>query len=135
MGDERKARQVKRNSIAGIKVGQLEERVMGVLLNVQRPLTGREIHDGLGEPRRAYTTVMTILNRLVEKGLVNRANEDGVFRYSVIGGIDRLAAKEIDRLLATSEDPRRVLMYFVDEIHDETLLAELAELIERQQDS
>ena len=126
---------MKRTSIAGIKVGQLEERVMGVLLKEQRPLTGREVHDGLGEPRRAYTTIMTILNRLVEKGLVQRASDEGVHRYSVIGGIDRLAAKEIDRLLSTSEDPRRVLMYFVDEIHDETLLTELAELIERQQDS
>ncbi len=108
---------------------------MEVLLKEQRPLTGREVHDGLSEPRRAYTTIMTILNRLVAKGLVHRTNDDGVHRYSVIGGIDRLAAKEIDRLLSASQDPRRVLMYFVDEIHDEALLGELAALIERQQES
>ncbi len=126
---------MKRTSIAGTKVGQLEERVLELLLSYDRVLTGREVYDALGEPKRAYTTIMTVLGRLVEKGLVERIESRDANRYSATGGRDRLAAKKIDRLLASSEDPRCVLAYFVDEIHDESLLAELAAIIERQRKS
>jgi predicted transcriptional regulator len=124
---------MRKTTIAGTKVGELEERILAVLLAKDQAMTGREVHDNLGPPARAYTTVMTVLNRLVDKGLVERVNEDGIHRYEVAGGVDRLTAKEIDKLLARADDPRQVLAYFVEEIHDEALLAELAAMIERQQ--
>jgi predicted transcriptional regulator len=125
---------MKRTSIAGTKVGQLEGRVVEILVASDQPLTGREVYDALGEPKRAYTTIMTVLGRLVDKGLVERTDSAGANRFSINGGLDRLAAKKIDHLLAVSEDPRRVLTYFVGEIHDEALLKELAAIIERQRE-
>lgn len=126
---------MKRTSIAGTKVGHLEGRVVEILVASDHALTGREVYEALSEPKRAYTTIMTVLGRLVDKGLVERTDGDGANRFSINGGLDHLAAKKIDHLLAASEDPRRVLTYFVDEIHDEALLEELAAIIERQRES
>ena len=45
------------------RLGELERRVMDVLWDSEiTPLTGREVADQL--PDRAYTTVLTILERL-----------------------------------------------------------------------
>ena len=52
-------------------LGDLERKVMDVLWDsMGTPLTGREVADQL--PDRAYTTVLTILDRLRRKGLVHR---------------------------------------------------------------
>ena len=51
------------------RLGELERKVMDVLWgSAKTPLAGREVADQL--PDRAYTTVLTILDRLRRKGLV-----------------------------------------------------------------
>ena len=51
------------------RLGDLERKVMDVLWDsAEAPLTGREVADQL--PDRAYTTVLTILDRLRRKGMV-----------------------------------------------------------------
>ena len=53
------------------RLGELERKVMDVLWDsMHEPLTGREVADHL--PDRAYTTVLTILERLRRKRLVER---------------------------------------------------------------
>ena len=52
-------------------LGELERKVMDVLWDsMDEPLTGRQVADHL--PDRAYTTVLTILERLRHKHLVKR---------------------------------------------------------------
>ncbi len=57
-------------------LGSLEAKVLGVLEN-ERRANVREVVDELneGEEDLAYTTVGTILDRLQEKGLVERTEE------------------------------------------------------------
>lgn len=63
--------------------GQLEQAVMDVLWRRQSA-TVREVIEALKPKRRtAYTTVMTVMNRLVEQGCLKRQpRTNGAFEYS-----------------------------------------------------
>lgn len=57
--------------------GELEQAVMDILWGRSEPLSVRDVHELLSIERDlAYTTVMTVLDRLAKKGLVLR-NLDG----------------------------------------------------------
>ena len=50
--------------------GELEATVMGILWSRPEPLSVRDVHEVLSADRElAYTTVMTVLDRLAKKGL------------------------------------------------------------------
>lgn len=68
-------------------LGELEAEVMAVLW-ADGDLTGREVLARLARPL-AYTTVMTVMNRLVDKGLLRRTREGGSYRYQA--ALDRAA--------------------------------------------
>jgi predicted transcriptional regulator len=85
-------------------LGPLESRVMEHLWRAG-PSTVAETRSALNRkrPRLAYTTVMTILFRLYQKGYVTRAREGRLFRYaaafdepSLPGAIGR---RELQRLI------------------------------------
>lgn len=64
--------------MAGMRVrewGALEAGIMMVLRNHAEPLGVKEIQNELGGPVPAYTTVMTVLDRLVKKDEVVRLSE------------------------------------------------------------
>ena len=64
-------------------LGPLEKELMGILWRADKALTGREIFEALRQSRRvAYTTVLTVLERLVPKGLVNKDKVDGRYMYT-----------------------------------------------------
>lgn len=58
------------------------------LLWEQGPLTVREVLDHLNEsgPARAYTSVMSLLNVMADKGFLHREPEGRAFRYSPAAG-------------------------------------------------
>ena len=56
-------------------LGELERSVMNVLWDAAAPLTVREVLDGLGDRDLAYTTVMTVLDRLGSKEMVRRERD------------------------------------------------------------
>jgi predicted transcriptional regulator len=60
-------------------LGPLEARVLDTIwASDKRPLTVREVHKLLGEdPKLAYTTIMTTMNRLYDKGLLDREVKSG----------------------------------------------------------
>jgi predicted transcriptional regulator len=124
---------VARRLVAGTRVGELEGEVLDVLWSAGDWLTGREIGERLGERGRAYTTVLTVLARLVDKGLVERsASPDGTeraHRFRAAGDPDELTARAIRSLLAASRDPRAALARFVEDLDDPALLAGLAEVL------
>jgi predicted transcriptional regulator len=120
-----------RRLVAGRRVGDLESEVLELLWSARAWLSGREVWDRLGDAVRAYTTVMTVLGRLVEKGLVERTEEGGAHRYRAAGDPDELTAQAIRSLLAATEDPRAALAHFVDGLDDAALMADLADALER----
>jgi len=122
---------VTRRSLAGRRVGELEEAIMAELWSAPEPLTGRELLDRLPGGPRAYTTVMTVLSRLVDKGLVERVAEERTHRYRAAGDPEHLTAQAISQMVTSAADPTAVLAYFVEGIDDPTLIDELVVLVER----
>jgi len=120
-----------RRVVAGRKVGELEEAILSELWAAPEPLTGREILERLPGDPRAYTTVMTVLGRLVDKGLVERLADDRVHRYRAAGDAERLTARAIADLVSSAKEPGAVLAYFVEGLDDPSLVDELAALLER----
>lgn len=117
--------------IAGRRVGSLEAEVLEELWAAADWLSGREVWERLGDRSRAYTTVMTILGRLVDKGLVERVEEGRGHVYRAAGDPDELTAQAISSLLAATADPRSALAHFVEGLDDPELVAELAAVLER----
>lgn len=70
-------------------LGDLEQRVMDVVWD-HPGLTVREVADRMrGDADRAYTTVMTTLDRLFRKDLLLRTKDGLAWRY--VAAVDRLA--------------------------------------------
>lgn len=66
-------------------LGALESEVMGVLWDADDALAVREVLDALNADRSAqlaYTTVMTVLTRLTEKGVLSRSRRGRGFVYT-----------------------------------------------------
>jgi len=124
---------VARRLVAGRRVGGLEIQILNQLWAADGWLTGRELWERLGDESRAYTTVMTVLGRLVEKDLVERVEEGRGHLYRAAGDPDELTAQAISSLLAATHDPRMALAHFVENLDDPDLLAELAAVLERVQ--
>jgi predicted transcriptional regulator len=86
----------------------------------------------------AYTTVMTTLDRLYKKGLLERSAEGRAFRYSprlTQAEIQRAVAGEaIQQIFDSSHTASLPLSYLVEIVteRDSVLLDELQELIERK---
>lgn len=120
-----------RRLIAGRRVGGLESEILEQLWAADGWLTGRELWERLGDETRAYTTVMTVLSRLVEKGLVTRVEEGRGHLYRAAGDPDELTAQAIRSLLSATQDPRAALAHFVDGLDDPALVSELAAALKR----
>jgi predicted transcriptional regulator len=120
-----------RRMIAGRRVGDLETEILHHLWELPGPVTGRELLERIGRPDLAYTTLMTVVGRLVDKGLAERVPEGRVVRYRAAGDLDELTAKAIGELLAAARDRQAVLAHLVDDYGDPALAAELAAALRR----
>lgn len=68
-------------------LGELEHAVMDVLWSRDAPTSVRDVHEQLAEDREiAYTTVMTVLDRLAKKGIVARTLEGRAWLYLPASG-------------------------------------------------
>src|SRR5262252_2243206 len=124
---------MERREVAGIRLGGLEAELMNLLWAAGEPLGVRELAGKLPGPPRAYTTLVTVLTRLVGKGLVERAGDGRRYTYRPAGDPDQLTARAIERLLAAAGDRRAVLAHLVTGTQDPALLAELSALIQQTQ--
>ena|SRR5579884_999608 len=85
----------------GAPLGELESQVMAVLWSAEGDCSGRMVADTLRP--HAYTTVATVLERLVKKGLVERREEGRRIRYSAKGSRAAHSALLIRRELDTAD--------------------------------
>jgi len=75
------------------RLGDLERAVMDHLWSAPQPQTVRQVHEALSKRRDlAYTTVMTVLQRLAKKNLVSQIRDDRAHRYAPVHGRDELVA-------------------------------------------
>jgi predicted transcriptional regulator len=62
-------------------LGELQLQILRFLAD-HGPLSVREVAAQFGEPRGlARTTILTVMERLREKGYLTRTREEGIFRY------------------------------------------------------
>lgn len=110
--------------------GELEGLVMDVLWDADEPLVAADVRDRL-EPTRslAYTTVMTILVRLHEKGLVERERAGRAYAYRPRWSREEQAATRMGELLEAARDGSVVLARFVAALSP-TQLAELRRAVD-----
>ena len=111
--------------------GELEQQVLSVLWAADAPLIPREVQEKLADPP-AYTTVMTILDRLQRKGAATRRRRGRAFAYEAVVSESAVAAQHARALLANGHDRRAVLQGFVDVLSDDDS-HELARLLRQAQ--
>ena len=94
--------------------GELEGLVMEVLWAAGAPLAAAGVRDRLGPTRPlAYTTVMTVLVRLFDKGLVERERVGRAFVYRPRSSREEHAAARMSEVLEAATDDSLVLARFV----------------------
>ncbi|OZD10314.1 transcriptional regulator [Rhodococcus sp. 06-235-1A] len=101
-------------------LGELERAVMDHLWESSDPQTVRQVHEALATHRElAYTTVMTVLQRLAKKKLVVQQRDDRAHRYAPLHGRDELVASlMVDALSQAPASGGRAaaLVHFVGQV-------------------
>ncbi len=102
------------------RLGDLERAVMDHLWSASHPQTVRQVHEALSERRDlAYTTVMTVLQRLAKKKLVSQIRDDRAHQYAPVHGRDELVAGlMVDALDQAADTGSRqaALVHFVERV-------------------
>jgi len=124
--------------------GSLESAVLGVLWQAKEPLSPGEVREQLAHAagrseaetlgaelssgaELSYSTVVTILTRLHDKGALSRERDGRAFRYAPVADEAGLAARRLTQLLDRAPDREAVLSRFVEDLseRDEQLLRAL----------
>jgi predicted transcriptional regulator len=105
-------------------LGDLEREVMTQLWDAGEPLTVRQVHEALNRTRDlAYTTVMTVLDRLAKKGVVSQEKADRAYRYRPAQTREELTAGLMLDALSATPDQDAALAHFVGRLSPEALAA------------
>lgn len=98
-------------------LGDMERRVMDVLWDSDGDeVTGRAVAGAL--PAYAYTTIVTVLDRLTHKGLVRRRVEARTIRFAATGTRASYAAALMLEALRVAGEPATTLATFVAGLPD-----------------
>lgn len=94
------------------RLGELERRVMEVAwASATSDVSVRDVCKEF--PEYAYTTVATVLDRLVHKGMLRRTMEGRIIRFSVVGSRGAHTAVLMRKTLSDDGDPEAALLSFV----------------------
>ncbi|MFF5433092.1 BlaI/MecI/CopY family transcriptional regulator [Streptomyces griseofuscus] len=106
--------------------GELESDVLAALWAADGPLTARDVRGRL-KGDLAYTTVLTILSRLYDKGMLARHREGRGHAYEPVRDEASHTAQRMHSLLKGGSDREAVLARFVSKLseQDERLLHQL----------
>jgi predicted transcriptional regulator len=98
--------------------GTLEAEVLAALWAARQPLTPAEVQTELGGGL-AYTTVMTALSRLHDKGVVSREKVGRAYAYTAVLDSPGIAAARMGELLESGGDREAILARFLGSLSDE----------------
>ncbi|MEU9609406.1 BlaI/MecI/CopY family transcriptional regulator [Streptomyces sp. NPDC048057] len=94
-------------------LGELEDAVMTRVWQWNRPVTVREVLEDLQQERSiAYTTVMTVMDNLHQKGWVRREVEGRAYRYTAVSTRAAYSAALMNEAWAQSDNPAAALVAF-----------------------
>lgn len=118
-------------------LGDLEARVMRAVWRIGEPATARAVHATVVKRHRVeLPTVITVLNKLVTKGLLHRAKRDELLHYRARYGEEEFMSMASRRVVEgiLNLGPKAVSASLVDVLaeRDPEQLAELGRLIRRK---
>ncbi len=118
-------------------LGDLEARVMHAVWALGEPVPARAVHEKVIEEHPvAIHTVITVLNKLVGKGLLRREKRGDLLHYEAALSEADFLARTSDRVVRgiLSLGPQAVTASFVDVLaeNDPEQLAQLGRLIQRR---
>lgn len=112
------------------KQGELESEILGCLWDRPAGLSSQQILALLGEEVK-LTTVLTVLSRLQEKGLVTRSASAGrSFIFSATTSREQHTASQLIGLLSNSSNPASVFSHFTQAL-TESQIEELKRVLEK----
>lgn len=95
--------------------GNLEAIVMDRLWAWDRPAAVREVLEDLQKDRSiAYTTVMTVMDNLFQKGVLTRELDGRAYRYRAVRTREEHTAELMEQVLASGGDAGATLLHFVE---------------------
>lgn len=103
----------------GKVLGELEADVMHIIWQSPTAASVRFVTETLQKKRKiAYTTVMTIMNRLVEKGLLKRKSQGKAYTYQAVYSKNRLLTKVSRQIIKNLVDTfgESAVAHFADKI-------------------
>jgi predicted transcriptional regulator len=99
------------------RLGDLERRVMGILWESgDNEVSVRDVSEAL--PEYAYTTVATVLDRLVHKGMLKRRMAGRTIRFTTIGSQGAHTAVLMHKVLDEEGDSEAALLRFAEGLSD-----------------
>jgi predicted transcriptional regulator len=118
-------------------LGDLEARVMSTMWEIARPVPARTVHERITVHHAvAIHTVITVLNKLVEKRLLRREKRDDLLHFEACVTEEAFRAQASRQVVEgiLSFGPDAVTASFVDVLaeRDPEQLAELARLIQQR---
>lgn len=117
----------------GRQQGELENQVMGALWSANGSLTSQEILDKVsqGTEELALTTILTVLSRLVDKGMVTRSSGSGrSLNFAAAETRERHSANLMLKLLGDTDNPALTFAQFTSSLTSKQLSA-LRETLEK----
>ncbi|MGW1227366.1 BlaI/MecI/CopY family transcriptional regulator [Streptomyces sp. NPDC001478] len=95
------------------QLGELEDAVMTRVWEWNRPVTVREVLEDLQQERSiAYTTVMTVMDNLHQKGWVRREVDGRAYRYTAVSTRAAYSAALMNEAWSRSDNPAAALVAF-----------------------
>jgi len=97
------------------RLGELERKVMDVLWgSMETAMTVRQVAEKL--PTYAYTTILTVLDRLQRKQMVRRTKDGRAHRYTAAASRETYTAELMLEALGAAPDRDAVLVRFAETV-------------------
>ncbi|HEX6353076.1 BlaI/MecI/CopY family transcriptional regulator [Actinophytocola sp.] len=116
------------------RLGELERTVMEVLWDRGVPVLVRDVVDALAARDLAYTTVMTVLDRLEKKKVVRRQRDGRAWRYEAVSNREGYIAQLMLDALDLTGDRSAALTRFAMSV-SEPEVEVLSEALKQRDDT
>ncbi|MFI6502850.1 BlaI/MecI/CopY family transcriptional regulator [Nonomuraea typhae] len=105
-------------------LGGLETAIMDLLWSYHRPASVRNVLEDLRRDRDlAYTTVMTVMDKLYKKGFLKRHPQGKAYVYEPLLTKEAFTAQQMRETLAGSGNQAATLVHFLERLSPEEAAA------------
>ena len=102
------------------QLGELEAAVMDRVWKRARPVVVRDILEDLSPERPlAYTTVMTVMDKLHRKGWLRRESRGRAYVYEAVASRESHTARLMRDAWATSDNQAAAFVHFLEQLSEE----------------